>query len=71
MNILNNGRFGMSACLSGTMRLAIEKATDHAINRSQFGNKIHSYGTIQEKLVRMCMAQYITEVRKVINFICF
>lgn len=61
MNILNNGRFGMAACLSGTMRAAIEKATDHALNRSQFGNKIHTYGTIQEKLVRMCMAQYITE----------
>lgn len=61
MNILNNGRFGMSACLSGTMRYAIEKATDHAINRQQFGNKIHTYGTIQEKLARMCMAQYVTE----------
>lgn len=61
MNILNNGRFGMAACLSGTMRAAIEKATDFALNRSQFGNKIHTYGGIQEKLVRMCMAQYITE----------
>ncbi|XP_035210229.1 very long-chain specific acyl-CoA dehydrogenase, mitochondrial-like, partial [Stegodyphus dumicola] len=61
MNILNNGRFGMAACLSGTMRAAIEKATDHAINRTQFGNKICTYGTIQEKIFRMCMAEYITE----------
>jgi len=61
MNILNNGRFGMAACMAGTMRHAIEKATDFALNRAQFGNKIHTYGTIQEKLVRMCMAQYVTE----------
>lgn len=61
MNILNNGRFGMAACLSGTMRLAIAKATDHAVNRTQFGSKIHTYGTIQEKLARMAMAHYVTE----------
>lgn len=62
MNILNNGRFGMAACLAGTMRAAIEKASDHAANRNQFGNKISQYGTIQEKLFRMCMTQYVTEV---------
>ncbi|KAG8184641.1 hypothetical protein JTE90_022689 [Oedothorax gibbosus] len=61
MNILNNGRFGMAACLSGTMRAAIEKASDFAANRNQFGSKIISYGTIQEKLFRMCMTQYVTE----------
>ena len=26
MNILNNGRFGMAACLSGTMKSVIAKA---------------------------------------------
>ncbi|XP_013781569.1 very long-chain specific acyl-CoA dehydrogenase, mitochondrial-like [Limulus polyphemus] len=61
MNILNNGRFGMAAALSGTMRFAIEKATEHAVNRTQFGNKISTYGSIQEKLARMAMAHYITE----------
>lgn len=61
MNILNNGRFGMAAALSGTMRLAIDKATEHAVNRTQFGNKISTYGSIQEKLARMAMAHYITE----------
>merc|ERR1712088_455370 len=30
MEILNNGRFGMGAALSGTMRSVIAKATDHA-----------------------------------------
>lgn len=61
MNILNNGRFGMAAALSGTMRGVIGKAVDHAANRTQFGSKIHNYGTIQEKLARMAMLQYVTE----------
>jgi very long chain acyl-CoA dehydrogenase len=40
MNILNNGRFGMGATLSGTMKWAIAKATDFAVNRTQFNKKI-------------------------------
>ena len=36
---------------------------DHAANRTQFGNKIHNYGAIQEKMARMTMLQYVTEVR--------
>jgi len=35
MQILNNGRFGMAAALSGTMRSAIRKATEHATQRFQ------------------------------------
>jgi very long chain acyl-CoA dehydrogenase len=35
MQILNNGRFGMAAALSGTMRSAIKKATEHATQRYQ------------------------------------
>ncbi|KAM7377273.1 hypothetical protein PAMA_013867 [Pampus argenteus] len=61
MNILNNGRFGMAAALSGTMKGVITKAVDHAANRTQFGNKIHNYGAIQEKVARMSMLQYVTE----------
>ncbi|XP_054457512.1 very long-chain specific acyl-CoA dehydrogenase, mitochondrial [Anoplopoma fimbria] len=61
MNILNNGRFGMAAALSGTMKGVINKAVDHAANRTQFGNKIHTYGAIQEKMARMTMLQYVTE----------
>ena len=53
MNILNNGRFGMGAALSGTMRATIKKAVEHATNRVQFGRKLQEYGTIQEKLARM------------------
>lgn len=61
MNILNNGRFGMAAALAGTMRGIIGKAVDHAANRTQFGDKIHNFGAIQEKLARMTMLQYVTE----------
>ncbi|XP_071949805.1 very long-chain specific acyl-CoA dehydrogenase, mitochondrial-like [Antedon mediterranea] len=61
MNILNNGRFGMGAALSGTMKGLIKKAVDHAANRQQFGDYIHKYGVIQEKLARMAMQQYVSE----------
>ncbi|XP_050018431.1 very long-chain specific acyl-CoA dehydrogenase, mitochondrial [Alexandromys fortis] len=61
VNILNNGRFGMAATLAGTMKAIIAKAVDHATNRTQFGDKIHNYGMIQEKLARMAILQYVTE----------
>jgi len=61
MNILNAGRFGMSAALSGTMKYSIKMAVEHATNRNQFGKHIINYGTIQEKLARMAMLQYVTE----------
>lgn len=61
MNILNNGRFGMGASLSGTMKYCIQKATEHANERVQFGKKLKEYGSIQEKLARMNMYQYVTE----------
>ena len=47
MNILNNGRFGMVTALTGTMRYSMQKAIDHATNRTQFGRRIDSFGTIQ------------------------
>merc|ERR1719447_2551122 len=61
MQILNNGRFGMAAALSGTMRAGITKAVDHATQRNQFGSKIDTYGAIQEKIARMSMVHYATE----------
>ncbi|XP_068245843.1 LOW QUALITY PROTEIN: very long-chain specific acyl-CoA dehydrogenase, mitochondrial-like [Palaemon carinicauda] len=61
MEVLNNGRFGMAAALSGTMRYSIKKALDFATTRTQFGRRIDSFGTIQEKLARMAMYHYITE----------
>jgi hypothetical protein len=32
------------------------------VNRTQFGDKICQYGTIQEKIARMNVLQYVTEV---------
>lgn len=61
MHILNNGRFGMSAILCGTMRSSISKAVEHATTRAQFGSKLATFGNIQEKLARMTMALYIAE----------
>jgi len=61
MNILNNGRFGMAAALSGTMRNVTKKAVAHATTRVQFGRRIDSFGAIQEKLARMAMLHYVTE----------
>ncbi|XP_026549671.1 very long-chain specific acyl-CoA dehydrogenase, mitochondrial-like [Notechis scutatus] len=61
MNILNNGRFGMAAAMAGTMRALIHKAVDFAANRTQFGEKIHTFGAIQEKLARMALLHYVTE----------
>ncbi len=61
MNILNAGRFGMSAALSGTMKYSIKKAVEHATNRVQFGKTLINFGSIQEKLTRMAMLQYVTE----------
>lgn len=61
MQILNNGRFGMAAALSGTMRAGIKKAVEHATQRHQFGSRIDSYGAIQEKIARMSMVHYATE----------
>ncbi|XP_003466231.1 very long-chain specific acyl-CoA dehydrogenase, mitochondrial isoform X1 [Cavia porcellus] len=61
VHILNNGRFGMAATLAGTMKAIIAKAVDYATNRTQFGDKIHNFGLIQEKLARMAMLQYVTE----------
>merc|ERR1711953_1529460 len=61
MEILNNGRFGMGAALSGTMRSVIQKATDHATQRVQFGSRINGYGAIQEKIAKMSITRYATE----------
>jgi len=61
MHILNNGRFGMGAALSGTMRSLILKATDHVTNRTQFGSKLHEFGGIKEKLAKMSILHYVTE----------
>lgn len=61
MSILNNGRFGMSGTLSGTMAACIKKATEHVTTRVQFGKKLEEYGGIQEKIAHMAMLQYVAQ----------
>ena len=67
MNILNNGRFGMAAVLSGTMRASIRTTVDHVSTRTQFGHRLDTFGGIQEKIARMSIAHYVTEVRYLIT----
>eukprot|EP00118_Oscarella_pearsei_P026047 m.309293 g.309293 ORF g.309293 m.309293 type:complete len:617 (+) comp45999_c0_seq1:41-1891(+) len=61
MNILNNGRFGMAAAMTGTMKSLIKRASDHASQRKQFGGTLDTYGTIQSKIARMALQVYVTE----------
>merc|ERR1719461_298218 len=61
MEVLNNGRFGMAAALSGTQKQLIHRAADFAANRKQFTDKIMEYGAIQEKLARLSANHYATE----------
>lgn len=61
MHILNSGRFGMGAALTGSMKTCIETAVNHAKTRKQFGDYLCNFGTIQEKIARMAMAHYTTE----------
>ncbi len=35
---------------------------DHASTRVQFGSKLETYGQVQEKIARMALLQYVTEV---------
>jgi len=61
MEVLNNGRFGMAAALSGTQKQLIHRACDFAANRKQFTDKIMNYGAIQEKIARLSANHYATE----------
>lgn len=59
----------MGSTMAGTMNICIKKASEHATNRLQFGQKIENYGAIQEKLARMAMHQYATQVCSVCFFL--
>ncbi|CDW60312.1 very long chain specific acyl coenzyme A dehydrog enase [Trichuris trichiura] len=61
MNILNNGRFGIAAAMSGTMKFCIKKAIDHANVRTQFGQRLVEFGAIREKIAAMVLRHYATE----------
>ncbi|TGZ70769.1 hypothetical protein CRM22_003007 [Opisthorchis felineus] len=61
VNILNQGRFGMAAALSGTMRAAIQKTAQYVVQRKQFGRTLNEFQNVQEKLANMTMRQYVAE----------
>lgn len=62
MGILNSGRFGMGAALTGTMKTAIKGAIEYANQRVQFfGNKIREYEVIRDKVAGMASRLYATE----------
>jgi very long chain acyl-CoA dehydrogenase len=61
MEILNNGRFGMGAALTGTMKAVIKGVTEHANSRVQFGKTIREYGNIKNKIASMAARTYAAE----------
>ncbi|KAK0393344.1 hypothetical protein QR680_000161 [Steinernema hermaphroditum] len=61
MNILNNGRFGIPAAMTGAMKHCIQKTIEHITTRTQFGRKLEEFGNVQEKLTDMIVRHYATE----------
>ena len=45
-----------------TLPLLLSSQAEQVTSRVQFGNKLEVYGVVQEKLARMAIAQYVTEV---------
>ncbi|XP_058822927.1 very long-chain specific acyl-CoA dehydrogenase, mitochondrial-like [Topomyia yanbarensis] len=61
VNILNAGRYGLCAMLTGTMRSCIEKAAEHVTTRVQFKRKLEEFENVQEKLAKMAMHHYVAQ----------
>eukprot|EP01101_Sappina_pedata_P006362 TRINITY_DN3139_c0_g1_i2.p2 TRINITY_DN3139_c0_g1~~TRINITY_DN3139_c0_g1_i2.p2 ORF type:complete len:605 (-),score=312.87 TRINITY_DN3139_c0_g1_i2:35-1828(-) len=61
MNILNNGRFGMGAALTGTQKKLIQIATEHVNQRVQFGKTLAEFEVIKEKIANMTLKTYASE----------
>uniref|UniRef100_A0A4Y0BH69 Uncharacterized protein n=1 Tax=Anopheles funestus TaxID=62324 RepID=A0A4Y0BH69_ANOFN len=61
VNILNSGRFGLGAMLSGTMKTCVEKAAEHVTNRVQFKRKLIEFENVQEKLAMMATYHYVAQ----------
>lgn len=61
MNILNNGRFALSALMTGFTRMLLSKAIQHVNHRQQFGHKLIQFQSIQEKIADMAMSHYAIE----------
>ncbi|XP_058126602.1 very long-chain specific acyl-CoA dehydrogenase, mitochondrial-like [Anopheles ziemanni] len=61
VNILNSGRYGLGAMLSGTMKTCIEKATEHVTSRVQFKRHLIEFENVQEKLAMMATHHYVAQ----------
>ncbi len=61
MNILNAGRFGMGAALTGTMKYCIAGSAQHAAQRVQFGKNLKEFNSIRNKIGDMACRLYATE----------
>ncbi len=60
-NILNIGRFGLGAGAIGGAKESLKIATRYALERSQFGQPIASFGLIQHKLAEMATRIFAAE----------
>ncbi|XP_062521347.1 very long-chain specific acyl-CoA dehydrogenase, mitochondrial-like [Corticium candelabrum] len=61
VNVLNSGRFGMAAAMAGCMKYLIKRAVQHTTGRVQFGSRLDTYGSVQNKIARMALNLYVTE----------
>ena len=61
VNILNNGRFALSALMTGFTRMLLTKSIQHVNQRQQFGHKLIEFQSIQEKIAQIAMSHYAIE----------
>jgi acyl-CoA dehydrogenase family member 9 len=61
MNVLNNGRFGLSVHACSLLKRVICMAAEHATTRTQFGSPLASFGLIKKKFGEMTLDAYALE----------
>ena len=60
-NVLNYGRFKLAAMCSGGARAIVGEAARYALERTQFGRPIGSFGAIKHKIAEMAVRQFAVE----------
>src|SRR5690606_35817049 len=61
MAVLNNGRLGLAGAVFLGMKRLIQQATDHALQRRQFGQPLAEFGLIQQKIAGMLADNFAAE----------
>lgn len=61
MRVLNSGRFSMGSSGAGVLKALITLTAEHARTRSQFSQKLSTFGLIQEKFAKMATTAYAME----------